>query len=87
MDVFTPWFPPWINPARVGRYLTRMHYGLATDPIVSTGHWDGVQWSIGGIKYRIGMGIEFCGLAFDPSRAAECSDAETGEPGMWVPTK
>lgn len=27
------------------------------------------------------------GLAFDPSRAVECQDAETGCPGMWVPTR
>lgn len=85
MDVLTPWFPPTIKPVHRGEYLTR---DGANDDLPTMMLWDGKAWRYcdGTIaKWAIKRGREWRGLAFDPTRAVECSDAETGEPGMWVP--
>lgn len=82
MDVLTPWFPPSIKPVHAGQYLTRLN---SSDVMPTLALWDGQRWiGIEGGAWLITR-WEWKGLAFDPSRAVECSDAETGEPGMWVP--
>lgn len=87
MDVFTPWFPSTVKPVHSGEYPTRED---PADPVPAMMLWDGRRWRYldGAVaKWALTRGQEWRGLAFDPSRAVECGDAETGEPGMWVPTR
>lgn len=81
----TPWFKRSVAPARPGHYLVRDGFGC-----IDLMHWDGQWWRY--LEGNAGVtGIEsgsmWAGLAFDPSRAVESQDAETGCPGMWVPTR
>lgn len=89
MDVLTGWFPRGIRPVHAGAYLVRDFSG---DVVPSMMLWDGRRWRyLNGICARARtfghLGIEWQGLAFDPTRAVEFSDVWTGEPGMWVPAR
>ena len=83
MDVFTPWFSATTKPARPGLYLVSFEINKQQDGLL---RWDGKRWWYRDIAISH-RAFSWAGLAFDPSRAVECGDAETGEPGMWVPVR
>ena len=83
MNALTPWFPARLKPKRKGDYLARFDNGRHSADLL---RFDGKRWWWDDIEIRQ-RSFFWRGLAFDPSRAVESQDAETGCPGMWVPTR
>lgn len=79
----TGWYPASIKPVREGLYLVSFEVSRQQDGMLQ---WDGGQWWYREIRIAH-RAFWWAGLAFDPSRAVECQDAETGCSGMWVPTR
>lgn len=81
MNVLTDWIDG--NPPRAGLWMARWS-GASYGAML---YWTGRVWLTHAGNPSNLPGFQYRGLAFDPSRAVECQDAETGEPGMWVPVR